>query len=234
MKRLAIYGFIFLTALTAPVTAQEEIPTPEAFAQECIGEVVFYMNQLTETFVKLDAVETSEELEELDPQLFDDYGTAFARMEIKTKSCDATAEMLGVEYSEQLAQALDNPEVRLAMYKLSRTFEALQIKLEPYKSTEEEQPRLTSLREAYILAIKQKIERNWREPQGITEMPDCEVRVIQGPGGVILDVSFGACQGGSNTYRSSIENAVFKAEPLPKPGDPSLFERELIILFSPG
>jgi len=231
MKRLAVYGFILLTAFTAPVTAQEEIPTPEAFAQECIGEVVFYMNQLTETFVNIDAAETPEDL---DPQWADDYQTAFVRMKIKIKSCDATAEMLGVEYSEQLAQALDNPEVRLAMYKLSRTFEALQIKLAPYKSTEEEQPRLTSLREAYILAIKQKIERNWREPQGITEMPDCEVRVIQGPGGVILDVSFGACQGGSNTYRSSIENAVYKAEPLPKPGDPSLFERELIILFSPS
>jgi hypothetical protein len=186
MKRLAVYGFIFLTAFTAPVTAQDELPTPEAFAQECIGEVVFYMNQLTEIFVKLDAVETSEELEELDPQWADDYETAFVRMEIKVKSCDATAEMLGVEYSEQVAQALHNPEVRLAMYKLSRTFEALQIKLAPYTSTEEEQkrrqqelkeklwaeesqPRLSSLREAYNLAIKQKIERNWRQPQGKTQ-----------------------------------------------------------------
>jgi hypothetical protein len=131
MKRLAVYGFIFLTA---PVTAQDELPTPEAFAQECIGEEVFYMNQLTEIFVKLDAVETSEDL---DPQLADDYETAWARMEIKAKFCDATAEMLGVEYREQVAQALDNPEVRLAMYKLSRTFEALQIKLAPNMSAEE-------------------------------------------------------------------------------------------------
>jgi len=65
-------------------------------------------------------------------------------------------------------------------------------------------------------------------------MPNCEVRVKQGPGGIILEVSFGACQGGTPTYRLSIENAVYKAEPLPKPGDPSLFERDLIILFNPG
>jgi len=65
-------------------------------------------------------------------------------------------------------------------------------------------------------------------------MPECELRVLQGPGGIILDVSFGKCTGGSPTYRKSIENAVYKAEPLPKPGDPSLFERELNILFNPG
>ncbi len=99
---------------------------------------------------------------------------------------------------------------------------------------EKSQPRLNSLREAYRLAIKQKIERNWRQPQDSGEMPECEVRVMQGPGGIILDVSFGACKGETTSYRLSIENAVYKAEPLPKPGDPSLFEHELIILFNPG
>jgi len=99
---------------------------------------------------------------------------------------------------------------------------------------EEYLSRHNSLREAYRLAIKQKIERNWRQPQESGRIPDCEVRIIQGPGGIILDVSFGACQGGTTAYRMSIENAVYKSEPLPKPADPSLFERELIILFNPG
>ncbi len=130
--------------------------------------------------------------------------------------------------AERLKQEADKR--RLAEEDQKRRQQELNEKLK----AEESQRRLNSLREAYILAIKQKIERNWRQPQGITEMPDCEVRVIQGPGGIILDVSFGACQGGAKTYRSSIENAVFKAEPLPKPGDPSLFERELIIQFNPG
>jgi colicin import membrane protein len=99
---------------------------------------------------------------------------------------------------------------------------------------EETQRRLNSLREAYILAIIQKIERNWRQPLESGNMPDCRLKVLQGPGGIILDVSFGTCTGGSPTYRDSIEKAVYKAEPLPKPGDPSLFERELDILFKPG
>ena len=101
-------------------------------------------------------------------------------------------------------------------------------------TAEESQRRLNTLREAYKLAIIQKIERNWLKPKGLTELSDCEVRVTQGPGGIILDVSFGACQGGDSTYRWSIENAVYNAGPLPKPGDPSLFDRELIILFSPS
>jgi colicin import membrane protein len=110
----------------------------------------------------------------------------------------------------------------------------MQQELNEILKAEETQRRLDSLRQAYILAIKQKIERNWRQPQEGGKMPDCEIRVLQGPGGIILDVSFGTCTGGSPTYRDSIEKAVYKAEPLPKPGDPSLFERELNILFKPG
>jgi len=64
-------------------------------------------------------------------------------------------------------------------------------------------------------------------------MPICEVHVVQGPGGVILDVIFGACGGSTGTYRASIENAVYKAEPLPDPGAPALFEREMTFLFNP-
>ena len=65
-------------------------------------------------------------------------------------------------------------------------------------------------------------------------MPACEVHVVQGPGGIILDMDFGACSGSTAKYRASIKNAVYKAEPLPKPGDPALFERELTFTFHPG
>ena len=97
---------------------------------------------------------------------------------------------------------------------------------------EENQRRLSSLREKYILAIRQKVERNWKRPAGSATMPECEVNVTQGPGGIILGVSFGAC-GGSETYRKSIENAVYRAEPLPKPEDPGLFDRDLEFIFEP-
>jgi len=127
--------------------------------------------------------------------------------------------------AEKLKQEADKR--RLAEEEQKRRQQELAANLK----AEESQRRLNSLREKYILAIKQKIERNWRRPPGITEMPDCEIRVTQGPGGIILGVSFGSCQGGDKTYRSSIENAVYKADPLPKPDDPSLFDREIIFVF---
>ena len=99
---------------------------------------------------------------------------------------------------------------------------------------EENQRRLNSLREAYKLAIRQKVERKWQKPAGSGKMPICEVHVVQGPGGIILDVTFGACGGSTATYRASIENAVYRADPLPKPGDAALFERELTFLFNPN
>jgi colicin import membrane protein len=64
-------------------------------------------------------------------------------------------------------------------------------------------------------------------------MPVCEVHVIQGPGGIVLKVTVGACPGSTVTYRNSIENAVLKADPLPAPRDPALFDRELKFLFNP-
>ena len=85
----------------------------------------------------------------------------------------------------------------------------------------------------YIHAIRQKVERNWIKPVGSREMPLCKVHVEQGPGGIILDVAFGPCSGSTAAYRASIENAVYKSEPLPTPGDPELFEREINFYFDP-
>ena len=80
--------------------------------------------------------------------------------------------------------------------------------------------------------IKNKIERNWRQPVNAGNMPGCEVNVIQGPGGIILDVTFGNCPG-TREYRLSVESAVLKSDPLPEPEDPALFDRNLAIKFEP-
>jgi colicin import membrane protein len=89
------------------------------------------------------------------------------------------------------------------------------------------------LKRDYMIAIKEQVERNWRRPQESSKIESCEVRVLQGPGGIIMDVTFGDCDGGTSAYRRSIENAVYKAEPLPQPGDKTLFEREINFIFSP-
>jgi len=92
---------------------------------------------------------------------------------------------------------------------------------------------MTVIADAYIHAIRQKVERNWIKPIGGRDMPLCKVHVVQGLGGIILDVSFGYSGDSSATYRASIENAIYRSEPLPTPGDPALFEREINFYFEP-
>ena len=57
-------------------------------------------------------------------------------------------------------------------------------------------------------------------------------KVTQEPGGTVTQVKVGECNG-DQAVRQSIEQAVYRASPLPPPPDPSLFERELTIHFTP-
>jgi len=84
----------------------------------------------------------------------------------------------------------------------------------------------------YVLAISQTIERNWRKPPGAPENLKCSLNVKQLPGGDVAQLAFGTCNA-DNVTKDSIEQAVFKASPLPEPEDPSLFTRNLEIIFEP-
>ena len=85
---------------------------------------------------------------------------------------------------------------------------------------------------AYIFAIQQKIVRNWVRPPTAMAGLECIVNVRQLPGGEVVSVNIGECNGDS-TVRRSIEAAVRKASPLPAPSDPSVFDRNLRLEFRP-
>lgn len=85
---------------------------------------------------------------------------------------------------------------------------------------------------AYIFAIQQKIGRNWVRPPTATAGLECIVNVRQLPGGEVVNVSLGSCNG-DEAVRRSIEAAVYKASPLPAPADPSVFDRNLRLEFRP-
>ncbi|MDH3351628.1 MAG: cell envelope integrity protein TolA [Gammaproteobacteria bacterium] len=85
---------------------------------------------------------------------------------------------------------------------------------------------------AYIFAIQQKIVRNWVRPPTATAGIECIVNVRQLPGGEVVNVSLGSCNG-DEAVRRSIEAAVYKASPLPAPADPSVFDRNLRLEFRP-
>ncbi len=86
--------------------------------------------------------------------------------------------------------------------------------------------------QAYVFAINQKITRNWVKPASAGPGLECTVLVRQLPGGEVVSVNVRSCNGDAAVVRS-VEAAVRKASPLPEPSDPSIFERNLTIIFKP-
>jgi len=95
-----------------------------------------------------------------------------------------------------------------------------------------EQKRLSSLRGRYIADIQNKVERNWIRPASAKQGLKCKVVVNQIPGGEVINVTVTQCIG-DDIFRRSVESAVYKASPLPRPSDPGLFDREIIFTFKP-
>jgi colicin import membrane protein len=104
------------------------------------------------------------------------------------------------------------------------------------RQLEEEEGRAqaenSGLLNQYIAMIEQRIVRNWNRPPSARAGLECQVRVAQTPGGTVLSVQLGACNGDA-AVRQSIEAAVMRSSPLPPPPDPRLFERNLVLVFKP-
>jgi colicin import membrane protein len=84
----------------------------------------------------------------------------------------------------------------------------------------------------YRAALVSAIERAWIRPASAKPGLLCTLNVSQAPGGTVLDVRIGSCNGDA-AVQESIVNAVFRASPLPPPRDPRAFQRHLEIVFQP-
>jgi colicin import membrane protein len=84
----------------------------------------------------------------------------------------------------------------------------------------------------YRALLVQTIERNWIRPPSAASGLQCTLHVTQAPGGTVVDVRLGACNG-DGPVRESIVNAVYRSSPLPAPRDPRALERRLEIVFKP-
>lgn len=85
----------------------------------------------------------------------------------------------------------------------------------------------------YIALLQQQFARNWNRPPSARPGIECKVTVRQAPGGTVLSVVIGECNGDA-AVRQSIESAVYRSSPLPPPPDPRLFERDLVLWFRPA
>ncbi len=86
----------------------------------------------------------------------------------------------------------------------------------------------------YRALIKQKVERNWARPPGAEKNLECPVRVRLIQSGEVIQAKV-VRSSGNPAFDRSVENAVYKASPLPLPDDKSLFSefRELEFIFKP-
>jgi colicin import membrane protein len=85
----------------------------------------------------------------------------------------------------------------------------------------------------YKALIEARINRAWIRPATARAGIDCEVRVTQVPGGEVVGVQVARCNGDA-AVRESIEAAVYRASPLPLPPNPDLFDRNLVVNFTPN
>lgn len=94
--------------------------------------------------------------------------------------------------------------------------------------------RAASAMDKYTALIQQKVIRNWNRPMGARSGLKCTVRVRLAPGGGVLQATV-VRSSGDPVFDRSVENAVYKAEPLPLPAEADLFDyfREIEFLFNP-
>ncbi len=84
----------------------------------------------------------------------------------------------------------------------------------------------------YVASIQDKVQRVWRRPVGVPKGLSCTIRVAQIPGGEVVSATV-TQSSGNVEFDRSVEAAVLKASPLPRPRDPDLFEREIKFIFQP-
>jgi colicin import membrane protein len=92
--------------------------------------------------------------------------------------------------------------------------------------------RRGTLREEYVATIAELVRRNWRRPPTTDAGVRCTVRVVQIPGGVIIDQAVAAPCNADPLTRESILSAVQRTEELPYQGYEEVFEREIVFTFS--
>ena len=84
----------------------------------------------------------------------------------------------------------------------------------------------------YRTMLANRIQKAWIKPPSARVGIDCLVEVTQVPGGEVTSARVTQCNGDA-AVRQSIENAVYRASPLPDPPDPALFQRNFAFRFKP-
>jgi len=92
--------------------------------------------------------------------------------------------------------------------------------------------RRATLREEYVATIRELVRRNWIRPPTTSPGVECSVRVVQIPGGEIIDATIVSPCNADDATRRSITAAVMRVGNLPYRGYEDVFERQITFVFS--
>jgi len=84
----------------------------------------------------------------------------------------------------------------------------------------------------YEAKIRNKVRGNIILPPDLQGNPEVVLLVVQLPTGEVLSARL-VKSSGHRAYDESVERAILKSSPLPKPDKPELFSRELRLTFRP-
>jgi colicin import membrane protein len=150
-----------------------------------------------------------------------------AREEAERKKREQEAE------AKKVAEAKKRAEDKR---KAEEAKQAAEREAELRKSLEAEE-RVTALRSSgaqiqWQQQIANRIKSNWNHPPPPKPGLKCVLHLTQVPGGAVTNVKVGECDFNA-ALRQTIENAVYASSPLPPPPDPALFDRDLVLTFTP-
>jgi colicin import membrane protein len=89
-----------------------------------------------------------------------------------------------------------------------------------------------SLQAQYYAAIQNAVTSNWLRPDNTQAGVRCMLRIVQIPGGDVIGVQIGNPCNADPQTRTSIEQAVKRAAPLPYKGYENVFSREMNLNFT--
>ncbi|MCR4347190.1 MAG: cell envelope integrity protein TolA [Sulfuricaulis sp.] len=141
------------------------------------------------------------------------------------------------EEKERQKRAADDERKNEQKRRQKLTEQSLQEQLEAEEKARQQAAhtaRTASEVDKYRSLIGQRVSRSWNRPMGVAKGLKCVVSVRLAPGGEVLSANV-VRSSGNATFDRSVENAVYKAAPLPLPEDPTLFNnfREIEFLFNP-
>jgi len=146
------------------------------------------------------------------------------------------AEDLARRKQEQDEKRERDAAARRELEEKVRREQAIQEEARGRELDREQAARAASEREVklaqWVDALSRHVARNWVRPPGAPEDFECTVRVQQLPDGTVVSARI-VKSSGNALLDKSVEDAVFRASPLPKPADPSVFERDLTFIFVP-